>query len=153
QLSTTDHRLDRGATRGATMAHIAERAGVALSTVSYVLSGKRTVSPGIRERVLAAVEELDYRPHRSARALATGASHTIALFLPSPRWELTPVQQTFVAGGTQETSASDSALLLSTAAADPDGIVRLVETGRADGVIVMETLAHDRRIERLKASG
>ena len=72
QVSTTDHRPpDRSATRAATMAHIAERAGVALSTVSYVLSGKRTVSPEIRERVLAAVEELDYRPHRSARALAT----------------------------------------------------------------------------------
>ena len=154
QVSTTDHRPpDRSATRAATMAHIAERAGVALSTVSYVLSGKRTVSPEIRERVLAAVEELDYRPHRSARALATGASHTIALFLPSPQWELIPVQQTFVAGATQETSASDYALLLSTSPADPDGIVRLVETGRADGIILMETLAHDRRIESLKASG
>ena len=87
------------------MADIAERAGVALSTVSYVLSGKRSVSPEIRERVLAAVEELSYRPHRSARALASGASHTIALFLPSPQWELIPVQQTFVAGATQETSA------------------------------------------------
>ncbi len=43
----------------------------------------------------------------------------------------------------QETSASDYALLLSTSPADPDGIVRLVETGRADGVILMETLAHD----------
>src|SRR3954468_15423898 len=57
QVSTTDHRPpDRSATRAATMANIAERAGVALSTVSYVLSGKRTVSPEIRERVLAAVE-------------------------------------------------------------------------------------------------
>ena len=154
QVTTTDHsRPDRSATRAATMAHIAERAGVALSTVSYVLSGKRPVSPEIRERVLAAVEELDYRPHRSARALATGATHTIALFLPSPQWELIPVQQTFVAGATQETSASDYALLLSTSPADPDSIVRLVETGRADGVILMETLADDPRIERLKASG
>ena len=154
QVSTTDHpRPDRNATQAATMAHIAERAGVALSTVSYVLSGKRTVSPEIRERVLAAVEELNYRPHRSARALASGASHTIALFLPSPQWELIPVQQTFVAGATQETSASDYALLLSTSPADPDSIVRLVETGRADGVILMETLAEDPRIERLKASG
>lgn len=135
------------------MAHIAERAGVAISTVSYVLSGKRSVSPEVRDRVLAAVEALDYRPHRSARALASGASHTIALFLPSPHWELIPVQQTFVAGATQETSASDYALLLSTSPSDPDGIVRLVETGRADGVILMETLAHDSRIERLKASG
>ena len=74
----------------ATMAEIAERAGVALSTVSYVLSGKRTVSQKLRERVLAAIEELDYRPHGPARALASGASHTIALFLPSPQWQLVP---------------------------------------------------------------
>jgi DNA-binding LacI/PurR family transcriptional regulator len=135
------------------MAQIAAQAGVALSTVSYVLSGKRTVSPEIRERVLAAVAELDYRPHRPARALASGASHTIALFLPSPQWQLIPVQQTFVAGVTQETSASDYGLLLSTSPEDPETIARVVEMGRADGVILMETLAHDRRVERLQAGG
>jgi LacI family transcriptional regulator len=135
------------------MAQVAEQAGVALSTVSYVLSGKRTVSPEIRERVLAAVEALDYHPHRPARALASGASHTIALFLPSPRWQLIPIQQTFVAGVTQETSASDYALLLSTSTSEPESIAGVVETGRADGVILMETLAHDPRIDRLQAGG
>src|SRR6476661_2859795 len=135
------------------MAEIADRAGVALSTVSYVLSGKRSVSQKMRERVLAAIEELDYRPHGPARALASGASHTIALFLPSPRWQLVPVQQTFVAGVTKETSASDYGLLLSTSPADPETIASVVEMGRADGVILMETLAHDPRIERLKAGG
>src|SRR5690349_3094313 len=84
------------ATKPPTMAQIAERAGVALSTVSYVLSGKRAVSPALRERVVEAVEALQYRPHGPARALASGNSHTIALFLPSPRWQLIPVQQTFV---------------------------------------------------------
>jgi DNA-binding LacI/PurR family transcriptional regulator len=137
----------------ATMAQIAKRAGVALSTVSYVLSGKRSVSPRMRERVLAAVEELDYRPHRPARALASGASHTIALFLPSPQWQLVPVQQTFVAGATQATSEGDYALLLSTAATEPDAIADLVAMGRADGVILMETLFHDPRVERLAKAG
>jgi DNA-binding LacI/PurR family transcriptional regulator len=133
-----------------TMAEIAAKAGVALSTVSYVLSGKRTVSPEIRERVLAAVAELDYRPHRPARALASGTSHTIALFLPSPHWQLIPIQQTFVAGVTQETSASDYGLLLSTSTSEPETIAGVVEMGRADGVILMETLAHDPRIELLR---
>jgi DNA-binding LacI/PurR family transcriptional regulator len=137
----------------ATMAQIAERAGVALSTVSYVLSGKRVVSPLMRERVLAAIEELDYRPHGAARALASGASHTIALFLPSPQWQLLPVQQTFVAGATMATSESDYSLLLSTAATDPQTVARVVATGRADGVILMETLLHDARVERLQADG
>jgi DNA-binding LacI/PurR family transcriptional regulator len=135
------------------MAQIAERAGVALSTVSYVLSGKRAVSPKMRARVLEAIEELDYRPHRPARALASGASHTIALFLPSPQWQLLPVQQTFVAGVTEATSASDYALLLSTAATDPDTIAQLVAGGRADGVILMETLLEDARVERLRSAG
>jgi len=137
----------------ATMAHIAERAGVALSTVSYVLSGKRSVSRQVRERVLAAIEELDYRPHGPARALASGASHTIALFLPSPQWQLVPVQQTFVAGATLATSASDYALLLSTAATDPGTIAELVARGRADGVILMETLHEDPRVELLRSGG
>jgi DNA-binding LacI/PurR family transcriptional regulator len=139
--------------KAATMAQIAQRAGVALSTVSYVLSGKRAVSKQMRERVLAAVEELDYRPHGPARALASGASHTIALFMPSPQWQSLPVQQTFVAGATQATSASDYSLLLSTAATDPERIVELVARGRADGVILMETLAQDARIERLREAG
>jgi DNA-binding LacI/PurR family transcriptional regulator len=140
-------------TKPATMAQIAERAGVALSTVSYVLSGRRPVSPVLRERVLAAVEALEYRPHGPARALASGNSHTIALFLPSPRWQLIPVQQTFVAGVTQETSANDYGLLLVTSPLDPEAIARTVAMGRADGVILMETLALDPRIERLRAAG
>jgi DNA-binding LacI/PurR family transcriptional regulator len=137
-------------TKPATMAQIAERAGVALSTVSYVLSGKRSVSEGMRGRVLAAVEDLDYHPHRPARALASGATHTIGLFLPSPHWQLVPVQQTFVAGATEATSAGDYALLLSTSPADPDEIASVVGRGRTDGVILMEMLAHDARVERLK---
>jgi DNA-binding LacI/PurR family transcriptional regulator len=140
-------------TKPATMAQIAERAGVALSTVSYVLSGRRPVSPALRGRVLAAVEALEYRPHGPARALASGNSHTIALFLPSPRWQLIPVQQTFVAGVTQETSANDYALLLVTSPVDPEAIARTVAMGRADGVILMETLAFDPRVERLQAAG
>jgi DNA-binding LacI/PurR family transcriptional regulator len=140
-------------TKPATMAQIAERSGVALSTVSYVLSGKRPVSAAMRKRVLAAITELDYRPHGPARALASGTSRTIALFLPSPHWDLVPVQQTFVAGATQATSASDYSLLLSTSAADPEAIVRLVASHRADGVILMETLAEDPRVQKLQSAG
>src|SRR5262245_35465350 len=100
--------------RPATIADVAEHAGVAPSTVSYVLSGKRPVSAPIRRRVLDAVDRLHYRPHGPARALASGTSRTIALFLPSPGWNLIPVQQTFVAGAAQATSDHGYALFLST---------------------------------------
>jgi len=140
-------------TKPPTMAQIAERAGAALSTVSYVLSGKRPVSEETRRRVLAAIEELNYRPHGPARALASGASHTIALFLPSANWDLVPVQQTFVAGATQATSARGYGLLLSTAPTDPGTIVELIRDHRADGVILMETLADDARVAQLRSAG
>ena len=140
-------------TKPATMAEIAARAGVALSTVSYVLSGKRSVSEEMRDRVLAAVEDLDYHPHRPARALASGATHTIELFLPSPHWQQVPVQQTFVAGATEATSDGDYALLLSTSPADPEEIAKVVGRGRIDGVILMEILAFDARVKRLQEAG
>jgi DNA-binding LacI/PurR family transcriptional regulator len=135
------------------MAQIAEHAGVALSTVSYVLSGKRSVSEQMRARVLATIEALDYRPHRPARALASGATHTIGLFLPSPQWQFVPVQQTFVAGVTEATSDRDYALLLSTSPTDPEEITGAVARGRTDGVILMELLAEDERVDRLKEAG
>jgi DNA-binding LacI/PurR family transcriptional regulator len=54
-----------------TVADVARRAGVSASTVSYVISGKRSISDTTRERVARAVTELGYHPHAGARALAS----------------------------------------------------------------------------------
>ena len=43
---------------------VAKAAGVSISTVSYALSGKRTISAETRQRIEQAVRELDYRPER-----------------------------------------------------------------------------------------
>lgn len=58
---------------------IATRAGVSQATVSRVLQGNVRVSPATRERVLAAMQETDYRPHAAARAMKTRRSHTIGV--------------------------------------------------------------------------
>ena len=52
----------------ATIYSVAERAQVSIATVSRVLSGANRVSSGSRDRVLAAVRELDYIPDRAARS-------------------------------------------------------------------------------------
>jgi LacI family transcriptional regulator len=66
----------------ATIADVAEQAGVGASTVSRVLNGGQ-VSGNARARVLAAMDELEYRPRASARSLVTGATGTLALVIPS----------------------------------------------------------------------
>lgn len=65
-----------------TLKDIALRADVSIATVSYVLNGTGSVSAEVAERILDAVDELGYRPNRSARALRTGKSRTLGLVLP-----------------------------------------------------------------------
>ena len=52
---------------------VARRAGVSSATVSRVLANKPHVSQEMRERVLAAVEELGYQANRVARSLGHSA--------------------------------------------------------------------------------
>jgi LacI family transcriptional regulator len=65
------------------MKDIAERAGVSLSTVSLVLSGRRqqSISSEKREQILAIVDDLGYRPNRHARTLATGLTNNLGMVI------------------------------------------------------------------------
>jgi len=64
--------------RPTTRADVARLAGVSTAVVSYVVNGgPRGVSPATREKVLRAIEVLDYRPNSSARALKRGATHLL----------------------------------------------------------------------------
>ncbi|MER5639143.1 LacI family DNA-binding transcriptional regulator [Kitasatospora sp. NPDC002227] len=61
------------------MADVAKLAGVSHQTVSRVLNGAPHVRADTRERVLAAIRELDYRPNSAARALVTRRSQTLGV--------------------------------------------------------------------------
>jgi len=66
-----------------TLADVAKRVGVALSTVSAVLNNRPDcfVSEETRQRILKAAEELGYRPNYLARSLAKGKTETIGLVI------------------------------------------------------------------------
>ncbi len=66
----------------ATVRDVAERAKVSAKTVSNVLNGTFPVRPTTRDRVELAIQELEYVPNLTARALRNGRSGVIALALP-----------------------------------------------------------------------
>ena len=59
-------------TRGPSMADVAALAGVSAQTVSRVANGLTNVDPSTKDRVVAAMNEIGYRPNSAARALKTG---------------------------------------------------------------------------------
>jgi DNA-binding LacI/PurR family transcriptional regulator len=69
----------RARRRPAVMADVAKLAGVSHQTVSRVINSAEYVKEDTRERVLAAMRMLDYRPNSVARALATGKSQTLGV--------------------------------------------------------------------------
>lgn len=66
-----------------TIKDVACRAGVSHQTVSRVINHKPEVSPETRDRVLAAVKELDYRPSAAARTMVAGRTRMLGCISPS----------------------------------------------------------------------
>ena len=144
----------REATQRIDIGEIARRAGVARSTVSYALSGKRPISPEKRDRILRLVEELGYRPNASARALAEGKSRMVGLVIPPPSHRLLDSQLAFIAVLSELASSEDLDLVLSPSSGDHDRSFRRMLSGsRVDGVLVMEVRMRDERIAALEQSG
>ena len=71
--------LELSRQRPAVMADVARLADVSYQTVSRVLHDSPNVRPVTRERVLAAIRQLDYRPNIMAQALVTGHSRTLGV--------------------------------------------------------------------------
>ncbi|QIQ21546.1 ribose operon transcriptional repressor RbsR [Zophobihabitans entericus] len=65
----------------ATMKDVARLAKVSTSTVSHVINSDRYVSPQIKERVEAAIKELNYAPSALARSLKIKETKTIGMVL------------------------------------------------------------------------
>lgn len=69
---------------------VAELAGVSIKTVSRVVNNEPNVRPEMREKVLHAIAQLDYRPNMSARSLAGNRSYLLGFLygIPSAHYVL-----------------------------------------------------------------
>jgi LacI family transcriptional regulator len=133
-----------------TVADVARHAGVAPSTVSYVLSGKRPISAATRARVERSIEALAYLPHAGARALASRRASVLALVVPMrPEGDLEVIMQ-FVMEVTRMARGFEHDVLLLTNDEGPAGLRRLASTSIVDGVILMEIELRDPRVPVLR---
>ncbi len=69
-------------TKPVTIQDVAKHAGVAPSTVSNVLTGRKFVHQNLRKTVLAAVEEMNYKPNFVASSLRQGRTNSIGIIVP-----------------------------------------------------------------------
>ncbi|MEH6433621.1 LacI family DNA-binding transcriptional regulator [Massilia sp. DD77] len=136
----------------ATIKDVARLAGVGLGTASRVVSGKGSVSPATLERVRKAIDELGFRPSHAARALLSGTSRMIGVYIPALSGTFyTPILQIIdtelraaglhmvVAFGVGLGDARRQAV---------DGIEFLIERG-CDGLIMMTSALLDEDIAAL----
>jgi LacI family transcriptional regulator len=127
----------------ATLEDVASLAEVSAKTVSRVVNAEPTVSEKTRERVLRAIELLDYKPNLNARMLAGERSYLIGLFYDKPGAYLTD----FYAGAADRCRESGYHLMMESCDRDNPQFIRQVSTllrqMRLDGVILLPPLSDD----------
>lgn len=138
--------------RRTTIRDVAQRAGVSNGAVSLALSGKAGVADSTRERIIAAADELRWRPSIGARALQTSRAFAVGLILARDPELLSadPFFPTFIAGVESELAVRNYALLLQVVRDDPvteaEAYRRLAQEGRVDGVFLTDLHRDDRRV-------
>ena len=120
------------------------------STVSYVLSGRRPISPKTRSRVEASIAALGYRPHAGARALASKHTNVLALVAPLRTDINVPVIMQFVTSVVTAARSYDHDVLLLTGDEGAEGLDRVAGGAMVDALIVMDVEADDVRVPVLR---
>ena len=119
----------------ADMRQVADLAGVAMSSVSRVLSGHRNVSAPMRDRVMAAVAELGYEPNMLAQMLRRGATQTVGFVVGDIS---NPLLAQITLGAEVALRAAGYAMLLTNSGeANMDAThIRLLQQRRVDGLLL-----------------
>ncbi|KRV47817.1 LacI family transcriptional regulator [Wenjunlia vitaminophila] len=144
----------------ATLADVARRAGVSAATVSRVLNDNYPVAPATRQRVLRAVQELEYVINGNARALAASTSDLIGVLVndvADPFFGL-------IASGVQSETGGDKLAVVCNTTGAPDrelNYLTLLQRQRAAGVVLSGSAIEEpehihavtERLRRLAAAG
>jgi len=122
--------------RKATITDVARVAKVSIQTVSAVVNQRHGISDPTRERVLHAIENLQYRPNGIASSLRAQKSHTIGVVIPTIT---NPFFPEFVRGAEDAASEKGYSIFLCNADEDPEKEIqylRLLQRHRVAGILV-----------------
>ncbi|QUQ64281.1 LacI family DNA-binding transcriptional regulator [Kutzneria sp. CA-103260] len=131
-----------------TIADVARHAGVAPSTVSYVLTGKRAISEETADRVWGSIRSLGYRPRGGMPSSA--AVGAIGVLLPLRGGVNVAVAMRFVRAVVDTSRRRDRDVLVITADEGADGVLRAAES--VAGLVVMDVEMDDPRVPALRSS-
>ena len=142
----------------ATINDIAKKTGVSPSTVSRVINGTAKISSSTKEKIYAAMNELNYHPNFIARSLAQGSGKTISLLIDAENRPETFSNMFFsqsVFGIEREAQRNGFSLLISGYTDDEidSAIESLVLERRTDGIIIPSSIANQRIIRKLNRDG
>lgn len=137
----------------ATISDVAARAGVSISTVSYVLSGKRSISAATAARVEKAISELGYRPNAGARMLASSSTKLIAFSAPmhSETYPMSFMVFVLSVVGAARERGYDVILLTESGEEAVESIRRVAGTDLVDGVVMMDVALGDPRVDVIRS--
>lgn len=134
---------------------IAKLAGVAKSTVSNVLTGKKYVSPQIKEKVLKICQEIDYQPNFYASTLSNkGQTNIIGLFLEQTDTSSYKKFYSSLIESILTTIAGQGKSLLIYSGLDSEDITSKLKSGASpiDGAIMLSPKINDIRIKEFSKS-
>ncbi len=135
--------------RPAGMREVAERAGVAISSVSRVLSDHPDVSVVMRDRVLAAVADLGYEPDLLAQSMRTGATMTVGFVVSDIG---NPLFAEIAQGAETALRSQGYSMLLANAFNDASLTaqqVRVMQQRRIDGLLLSPSDESDSGLEEV----
>lgn len=137
----------------ATVRAVADRAGVAISSVSRVLNNHPDVSEAMRRRVLAATEDLGYQPNLLAQSLRSGSTKTVGFVV---RDIANPLFADIVKGAEMTLREAGYSMLLTNSEDDPDLDAQYIELflrRRVDGLILsLQSEEHPATLAALRAA-
>src|ERR1700761_5172606 len=152
-LALIGHRLERRPSRGVgsvpvTIRDVARASGVHISTVSRAFSVPHLVNQHTRERVLAAAEELGYRPNRAAQALITGRTFNLGLIVADIA---TPFFPPLIKAAESQARKLDHHVFVADTNEDAGVEEELVRAlaKQVDGILLCSARMNDGLIERL----